>query len=95
MTVGLLTLELFLPASGSLKDKRQVLSGLLRRLRNKQNVAAAEVGHQDLWQRATVAFVSVSSSQPIIERIFDDVVAEAERAVPGEIVRAEREFLGA
>ncbi len=94
MTVGLLTLELFLPASGSLKEKRQVIQGLLRRLRNRQNVAAAEVGYQDLWQRATVAFVSVGASQTILDQIFDAVVAEAERAVPGEVVRAEREFLG-
>jgi len=36
--------------SGSLKSKRQVISGLLRRVRSEFQVAAAEVGERDRWQ---------------------------------------------
>jgi uncharacterized protein len=46
-------LELELPFSSSLKDKRQTLRSLKDRLRRK-NVSVVEVDHQDLWQRATV-----------------------------------------
>jgi len=92
MTVGLLVLELHLPAAGSLKDKRSVVSGFLRRLRHRLNVSAAEVGHQELWQRASLAFVSVASHRDAVQGIFDAVVGEAERSVPGEILSAEREF---
>ena len=94
MTVGLLTLELFLPASVSLKDKRKVLSSLQSRLRNRHNLAIAEVGHQELWQRASLAVVSVGVARDPIERRFDDVVSEAERSVPGQVLSAEREFFG-
>ena len=46
-------LELELPFSFSLKDKRQTLRSLKDRLRRK-NVSVVEVDHQGLWQRATV-----------------------------------------
>ena len=46
-------LELELPFSSSLKDKRQILRSLKDRLRRK-NVSVIEAGHQELWQRATV-----------------------------------------
>ena len=54
-------LELELPFSSSLKDKRQILRSLKDRLRGK-NVSVVESGHQDLWQRATmeIALAAVS-----------------------------------
>ena len=47
MAVGLLTLELFLAESHSLKDKRQVLRSLKDRLRGNFNVAVAELDFED------------------------------------------------
>ena len=54
-------LELELPFSSSLKDKRQTLRSLKDRLRHK-NVSVVESDHQDLWQRATmeIALAAVS-----------------------------------
>ncbi len=59
--VGVLTLELRLENSHSLKDKRHVVRSLKDRLRRKFNVAVAEIDYQDLWQRAALAAVTVSS----------------------------------
>ncbi|CAN5764795.1 MAG: DUF503 domain-containing protein [Rubrobacteraceae bacterium] len=54
-------LELELPFSSSLKDKRQTLRSIKDRLRRK-NVSVVESDHQDLWQRATmeIALAAVS-----------------------------------
>jgi uncharacterized protein YlxP (DUF503 family) len=54
-------LELELPFSSSLKDKRHTLRSLKDRLRRK-NVSVVESDHQDLWQRATmeIALAAVS-----------------------------------
>ena len=54
-------LELELPFSSSLKDKRQTLRSLKDRLR-RRNVSVVESDHQDLWQRATmeIALAAVS-----------------------------------
>ncbi|RME45833.1 MAG: DUF503 domain-containing protein [Caldilineae bacterium] len=61
MVIGLLTLELHLPAAHSLKDKRQVLKSLQARLRNQFNVSVAEVDGQDNRQRAVIAVVCVAT----------------------------------
>ena len=49
MPVGVLILEIQLPYSHSLKDKRAVLLKIRDRLRSRFNVAIAELDHQDLW----------------------------------------------
>ena len=73
LTVGVLRVVLHLPASGSLKSKRQVISGLLRRVRHELHVAAAEVGEQDRWQLAELAITCVSGEA----RHADEMLAKA------------------
>ena len=72
-SVGVLTLELRLENSHSLKEKRHVVESLKARLRNKFNVAVAEIDHQDLWQRAAVAAVTVSSDHIHAEKVLQSV----------------------
>jgi uncharacterized protein len=72
-----LAIELHLPQSHSLKEKRSVLRPLLDGLRNRHPVAVAETDHQDKWQLAGVAIVGVSSSATLVAQIID----EAERFV--------------
>ena len=59
-------LELELPFSSSLKDKRQTLRSLKDRLRRK-NVSVVESDHQDLWQRATVEVALAAVSRGAAE----------------------------
>jgi len=92
MVVGLLSLELHLPQSRSLKDKRMILRGVKERLR-KFNVSVAEVEYQDLWQRAALGIVVVSSGRAQADRELAAVAAEIERVEPGLIARSEVEFL--
>jgi hypothetical protein len=73
VAVGLAKVVLHLPESGSLKTKRQVISGLLRRVRTQYQVAAAEVGERDRWQLAELAIVCVSADR----RHADEVLAAA------------------
>ena len=50
VAVGVARVVVHLPESGSLKSKRHVIHGLLRRVRAEFQVAAAEVGERDKWQ---------------------------------------------
>src|SRR2546430_3199400 len=70
LTVGLLRVVIGLPESGSLKSKRQVVSGLLRRLRQELKVAAAEVGELDRWQLAELAVATVSGDGRQADRVL-------------------------
>ena len=71
MTIGLMRVVLHLPDSGSLKSKRMIVSGLLRRVRQQLKVAAAEVGELDRWQLAELAIATVSGDG----RHADEVLA--------------------
>ena len=92
MVVGLLTIDLFIPGAQSLKEKRMVLRRLKDRVR-KFNVAVSEVAHHDLWQRASLAVVTVSTEQAHADRELAAVADEIERVEPGLITRTEVEFL--
>lgn len=91
--IGVLTLELRLENSHSLKEKRHVVASLKDRLRHKFNVAVAEVAHQDLWQRAAVAAVTVSSDQVQAERVLQSVENEAAALLGPELAEATVEWL--
>jgi uncharacterized protein YlxP (DUF503 family) len=92
MVVGLLTLELHFPGARSLKDKRQALRRLEDRLRNRFNVSVAEVEHQDLWQRARVAVVSVNTDHTHLESTLQGASAEAANARDVELLDASTEW---
>jgi len=91
VVVGVLQLDLHLHGVHSLKEKRGVVRRLLARCRNRYPVSAAEVGHQDLWQRTLIGVALVSSSEaviaPILERLEDDLHGEA------EVIAAEVEYI--
>jgi hypothetical protein len=92
MVVALLSIELFLPGSRSLKDKRMVLRRLKDRL-VKFNVAVAEVAHHDLWQRAGLGLVTISTADDHADRELAAALAEIERVEPGLVTRTELQFL--
>ena len=64
--VGLSTIDLTIPDSHSLKEKRQVVRSILDRVRSRFNVSACEADHLDEWQRATLAFAVVANDKDFV-----------------------------
>jgi len=94
VTIGVLTFEIHLPQSRSLKDKRHVVRSVKERMRARHNVAVSELEDDaDLWQRAEIAVVSVASRRDVLEHLFDTIVREAEGQIPGHLVETGRDFL--
>lgn len=93
MPIAYCTLELYLPYSHSLKDKRAVLRKLQDRLRARSNFSIAEVEYQDLWQRAKLAAVTVGSDQRILERATQQLVREAENILEELLVDYEVSYI--
>lgn len=83
-SIGLLTLDIHLPNAHSLKEKRHVIKRLMERLPNRFNVAVSELDHQDLWQRATIGVVSISSSGHNLRQVLEGAQNEAETIVEEE-----------
>ena len=84
MIVGVRTIELHIPGCRSLKEKRFVIKSLRDKLRARFNVSVAEVDHQNLWQRSTIAVVAVNESPAYVDGLFEkilELVAAERRAV--------------
>ncbi|MGI6207439.1 MAG: DUF503 domain-containing protein [Anaerolineae bacterium] len=75
MFVGVCVLELRIPGSFSLKDKRQVVRSAVQRMRQKFNVSVAEVGELDLWNVASLGIVCVSNERARAEAVLNKAVA--------------------
>ncbi|HKT10588.1 MAG TPA: DUF503 domain-containing protein [Terriglobia bacterium] len=92
MPVGLLTLEIHLPYSHSLKEKRAVLRKIRDRLRSRFNIAVAELEHRDVWQVATLGVVSISDSPSLLDAVLRDVLRETEKILGDDVASHEIEI---
>jgi len=77
--IGFCTIELQIPASHSLKDKRQVVQSVKARVRNEFNVSISEVDHLDSWQLATLGVVCVSGRKAYVDGLLERVIHFIER----------------
>ncbi len=81
MTVGVARVTLLLEASHSLKDKRQVVRSITKRVQNQFNVAIAEVESLDDMRMATLGVTCISNSAPHCDAMLANVIAFIERNV--------------
>ena len=89
MLVAAARFDLRVPGCTSLKEKRHVVKTLIASLRGTFNLAVAEVDHQDLWQRSTLAATLCSGSLRTLDGVVDGIVRWLEDRFP-EGVRVER-----
>src|SRR6266568_1854249 len=90
MVVGVLRLTLYIHGASSLKDKRQVLRKVTDRLRSRFNVSVAEVGDNDIWQRAVIGIAAVANDHSFVNEVLDKCARDA--GAIAEIVNREMEI---
>ena len=74
MHVGICRLTLRLPLVSSLKEKRQIARSLSDRIRNRFNVAVAEVADTDLRQRLTLGVCCVSNDRAHADAMLSSLI---------------------
>ena len=84
MVVGIVRIELHIPAARSLKDKRQVVRGLKDRIRGV-SAAVAEVDHHDLWQRAALGVAVVAADGGQVRELLQSVRGLVERTYEAQL----------
>ena len=90
MFVGICRVTLRLPENGSLKGKRKVVLSISQRLRNKFNVAVAEVGDTERWQISELGVSCVSNEAGHARDQLDNVVRFIETSrVDAELINSE------
>ena len=80
MFVGVLRLTFHIPSARSLKDKRRVVLKFRDRVRARFDVSIAEVGAQDLHQRAVFGVSVVSGDAAVCDSVLEQVAHVAETA---------------
>src|SRR4030042_4512026 len=93
MVVGTGLIDLRIPESGSLKEKRGVLSRIIRRTRNEFNVSIAEVGDNDHWRRARIGFSVVGNDKPYINAKMDHILNFIDQLLLADVVRSRIEIV--
>ncbi len=86
MLMAALRLDLRIPACGSLKEKRHVIKGLTGGIRSTFEVAVAETGYQDKWQRAELGVAAVASEGYHLKKVMHSVERFVERWAEVEII---------
>jgi uncharacterized protein YlxP (DUF503 family) len=91
--VGVLTLHIHVEHSHSLKEKRHVVKSLKDRLRERFNVAVAEIDHLDSWQASVVAVATVSNDRVHAEKVLQAAEAHAVSMLAGCLAGSNVEWI--
>ncbi len=89
MHVGIARVALHLAGNSSLKGKRMVVKSVAQRVRNRFNVAVAEIDTQDASQVATLGIVCLSDdprhSNEVLSKVIDFIESERLDAEVGAV----------
>ena len=93
MHVGAVEFDLHIPEARSLKAKRSVVKPIVEGLRRRYQVAVAEVGHQQQWQRALVGVAAVASTAGHVGEVLDEVERFVWSFPEIEVIEADRSWV--
>jgi len=77
----------------SLKEKRRVVKKIIADIGAAHHIAAAEVDHQDLWQRSDLGIAVVSESPGQVDRMLASITRDLERRTEIEVLGTSRSYL--
>ena len=93
MVVGWCLLDLLIPATGSLKGKRQVLKSIIGKVRHNFNISIAEVGNHDLRQRASLGLSLVGNDRRFVDSALSKAVEFIQSSRSVTVIKVEREII--
>lgn len=93
MIVGILQVEVHLPLSQSLKDKRSVLKSLRDQLRGHFNIAVAELDSNETWQRAIIGISTVGDDRTYMQGLLRQVTDWLRGTRLVELIRVDEEYV--
>jgi len=93
MVIAYALFDLHLPGCRGLKEKRMIVKSLKTRIRNDFEVSAAEVGSQDLLQRAQLGVGVVWPDQAVLDALLQNILSFVEQNLDGQILDYRNEFI--
>ena len=93
MVIGFGIIKFRLHDCHSLKGKRKVVKSIISRLRNAFNISVAEVGSNDIHQRAEIGFALAGNSRKVINSKIDKIFNLLDALGLAEIIDTEMEII--
>jgi len=93
MVVGIGIITYRLNDCRSLKGKRKIVKSVVARMGRQFNVSVAEVGANDVHQRAEIGFALVGNSRPMINSKIDKIFNFADDLGLAEMIDSEMEII--
>ena len=93
MVIGYGIINLRIPESCSLKEKRSVLSKILKRTQNEFNISIAETGNLDSCKVAEIGFAVVGNDSRYINGKIDHLLRFIENLQVAEILNSKTEIM--
>lgn len=93
MVIGSGIINMWIVESRSLKEKRGVLSRILKRTQNEFNISIAEIDDNDHWKRAKIGFCVVGNDNRYINAKIDHVLRFIEGLQLAEVVDTKIEIM--
>jgi uncharacterized protein YlxP (DUF503 family) len=93
MVVGTIIIELHLHDNHSLKGKRKIVRSMVDKVKHKFNVAIAEVGSNDKWQKIELGVSTVGNDRRHIDSSLAEVLSFLESLYLAEIINTKIEIL--
>jgi uncharacterized protein YlxP (DUF503 family) len=93
MVAGLGIITFRLHNCRSLKGKRKIVKSIITQLRNNFNASVAEVGSNDVYQRAVIGFALVGNNRTLINSKIDKIFNLSDELGLAEIIESEMEII--
>jgi uncharacterized protein YlxP (DUF503 family) len=92
MIVAAARITLLIPENDSLKGKRKVVKSLVEKVRHKFDAAVAEVGDNDLWQKAQIGVAVVGNDSQLLQTRLSQIMKYMENQHLAEIIDSHLEL---
>jgi len=86
-------MELLLPETHSLKDKRSVLSRIKNGVRKQFNVSIAELRYHDQFSRTLLGITTINNETKIVDQILGQVEQFVERQAGIQVLNRQVEII--
>mgnify|MGYP002627417188 CR=1 FL=1 len=93
--VAVLTVEFSLDGNDNLKAKRRVANSLKQKVRNRFNVAVAEIGTENALTRLRLSVVGISNNEQHLRSQMDKCCLMMEAVCPEKMTASEVEVYAA
>lgn len=93
MVIGYGVISLRIPESSSLKEKRSVLSKIIKRTQNEFNVSIAEIGDLDRHKLAKIGFAVVGNDSRFVNGKVDHLLKFVDNLRAADVLNSKIEIM--